>query len=82
MAERLEKDIQIALLHVVIGNPFRPSVFNPSWLTRGETVRRLATLIYEERLSEHLPLLADALDEAGCTGDEILSQGRLGFEHI
>lgn len=81
-AEQLESTVHIVLLHDVVGDPFRPSVFDPAWRTRGETVRRLATLIYEERLFEHMPLLADALEEAGCTDEGILSHCRSGLEHI
>jgi hypothetical protein len=61
---------QAAVLREVVGNPFRPSLIAPAWLT--PTVISLAQSAYEER---HLPsgeldpvrlgILADALEEAG-----------------
>jgi ATP-dependent Clp protease ATP-binding subunit ClpA len=57
---------------------------NPSWLScNGGAVTRIALAIRENRRWEELPILADALEEAGCTDHEILgpcrrSQGHAG----
>jgi hypothetical protein len=42
----------------------------------GGTVRRLAEAIYEERAFDHLPILADALEEAGCSDETLLGHLR------
>ncbi|MCU0703360.1 MAG: hypothetical protein MUF18_05150 [Fimbriiglobus sp.] len=62
------------LLRCVFGNPFQKPVFNKKWRT--ETVKTLATGIYEERAFDRLPILADALEEAGCDDPAMLSHLR------
>jgi hypothetical protein len=64
-------------LREIVGNPFRPVPLDPAWLTwnRG-TVRRLAETIYETRAFESLPILADALEDAGCTDAALLDHLR------
>jgi hypothetical protein len=47
-----------------LGNPFRPYHFDPAWRT--ETVLALATGIDADRAFDRMPILADALEEAGC----------------
>jgi hypothetical protein len=64
----------IPRLHCIVGNPFRPVVFDPRWRT--ETVVALAAGIYEERAFDRLPVLADALEEAGCDNSDVLSHCR------
>ena len=63
-----------ALLRCIVGNPFRPVALDPSWRTG--TVLDLARGIYEERAFERLPILADALREAGCENEELLAHCR------
>jgi len=62
------------LLRDVFGNPFRPLTLEPNWLTG--TVVSLARAIYEVRTFADLPILADALEDAGCNNEEILSHCR------
>jgi hypothetical protein len=71
---------QAALLREIVGNPFKPIFLNPSWLTR--TVKQLASTIYETRAFERMPILGDALEEAGCTVAEVLEHCRGGGEHV
>jgi hypothetical protein len=73
-----------ALLRDVWGNPFRPPPrVEPAWLTwQGGTVERLARSIYEERRFANLPVLADALEEAGCTDADILDHCRGLGPHV
>jgi hypothetical protein len=53
-----------------------------AWLLwNGETVRRLAQMIKEKRAFDHLPILADALEEAGCTNVDILNHCRAPGPH-
>jgi len=67
------------LLHELIVNPFRSIALDPSCLTA--TVTSLATAIYQERAFDRLPILADALEDAGCSNQEVLSHLRGGGEH-
>jgi hypothetical protein len=43
---------------------------------QGGTVARVARAIYEDRRWEDMPLLDDALEEAGCTDQTILDHCR------
>jgi hypothetical protein len=69
----------ITLLHEIIGNPFRPVAVQPAWLT--STVVELARGIYAERAFDRLPILADALQDAGCEDEDILAHCRDGDPH-
>jgi hypothetical protein len=62
------------LLRDVFGNPFRPVSVDPRWLT--STVVTLAEGIYQERAFDRLPILADALQDAGCEDTELLGHCR------
>jgi hypothetical protein len=65
---------QTRLLRCIFGNPFRPVTFAPAWRT--ETALALATGIYEDRAFDRLPILADALEEAGCDVADVLTHCR------
>ncbi len=69
---------QADLLRDVVGNPFRALPRpGPAWLAwEGGTVPKLAAATYEERAFDRLPILADALEEAGCTEAGLLSHLR------
>jgi hypothetical protein len=67
------------LLHEVFGNPFRPVVVDASWLT--STVLALARQMYESRDFSPMPILADALQDAGCEDEDVLSHCRSGGPH-
>jgi hypothetical protein len=69
-----EVQAQCNLLRDVFGNPFRPVAFDPAWRT--SDVLLLARGIYEERAFDRMPILADALQDAGCDNDDILSHLR------
>jgi hypothetical protein len=58
------------LIREVFGNPFRRVAADPAWLT--STVASLAEGIYAERAFDRLPILADALQDAGCENAEVL----------
>lgn len=62
------------LVRDVIGNPYRPMAVNSSWLTANVTA--IAQALYAERRFEDMPILADALEEAGCTDPAILEHCR------
>ncbi|HWG41449.1 MAG TPA: hypothetical protein VN688_01595 [Gemmataceae bacterium] len=78
-----EKAIQATLLQDLVGNPFRPVSVASSWLAWNEgTVVKLAKAIYEDRAFDRLPILADALEEAGCQDQDILDHCRQPGEHV
>lgn len=67
----------------IIGNPFCPLVVDPSWLTWNDgTVVALAQKIYAERDFDCLPILADSLEDAGCTSEGILNHCRQQEGHV
>jgi len=69
-----------ASLRDIFGNPFRPITVDPAWRTA--TVVALTEAIYADRAFDRLPILADALEEAGCTSAELLSHCRQPGEHV
>jgi hypothetical protein len=77
-----ERTAQAALLHDLFGNPFRAVAIDPACLTWHDgLVAHMAQDIYEEHNFEELPVLGDALEEAGCHDDDILSHCRAKSEH-
>ncbi len=71
---------QSALLRDIFGNPFRPVAFDPAWRT--EAAVGIARGIYEERAFDRMPILADALQDAGCEHPDILAHSREPGEHV
>jgi hypothetical protein len=69
-----EKVVQLHLARCIFGNPFRPVAFSPVWRT--ESAVALARTAYDTRNFSLLPILADALEEAGCDHADILSHCR------
>jgi hypothetical protein len=78
-----EEAAQRELLRDVFGNPFRPAAVDPAWLARHDgAVPRLAQGIYDEGRFADLPVLADALEEAGCADETVLAHCRGGGPHV
>jgi hypothetical protein len=75
-----ESAIPAALLAEVVGNPFHPVATDPAWLT--PTVLALAQGIYADRAFDRLPILADALQDAGCDNEDILNHCRAEHPHV
>ncbi|VTT97628.1 Uncharacterized protein (Fragment) OS=uncultured bacterium PE=4 SV=1 [Gemmataceae bacterium] len=69
-----EEVCQAAIVRDIFGNPFRPVAVDPAWLTAD--VVALARGIYEERAFDRMPILADALQDAGCDNDDVLTHCR------
>jgi hypothetical protein len=65
---------QADLLHDIFGNPFRPVVCSPSWRT--DTALSLVRQMYDSRDFSAMPILADALQDAGCDNEDILNHCR------
>ena len=62
--------------------PAPPVQLDPAWLAWNDrTVPRLARAIRDEHAWDRLPVLADALEDAGCTDPVILAHCRAGSEH-
>jgi hypothetical protein len=79
-AKKEEEQRQLAFLRDIFGNPFCPITFNPAWLT--PAVKALAQTIYDDRAFDQMPLLADALEKAGCAVPEILDHCRGPGVHV
>jgi hypothetical protein len=76
-----ERKAQCDYLRDIFGLlPFRPVQLDPTWLTR--TVKRLTEVICVEGAFERLPILADALEDAGCTNAPLLAHCREGGNHV
>ena len=75
-----EQGNQACLLRDIFGNPFRPVTAEPTCLT--STVLSLAEGIYADRAFDRLPILADALQDAGCEDAEILNHCRSDGPHV
>jgi hypothetical protein len=73
---RNELAAQCDLVRCLFGNPFRPSRLDPTWLEHGGGARDLARVIRSERRFDDLPILADALEDAGCADQELLDHCR------
>lgn len=72
-----ERHWQAELLHDLFGNPFRPLTLEPAWLAFDDAAPvKIARLVYEEGRFGDLPILADALEEAGCTRTDALEHCR------
>ncbi|QEL15477.1 hypothetical protein [Limnoglobus roseus] len=67
-------------LRDIFGNPFRPVMLSPSWLTNAAL--GLAEGIYADRAFDRLPILADALQDAGCEDAGILAHCRGDGPHV
>jgi hypothetical protein len=68
------------LLRDIVGDPFRLLSFDPAWRT--PTTLAIARDIYADGAFDHLPILADALEEAGCTEHAVLEHLRSRGPHV
>ncbi len=76
-----EEAAQAEFLRDLFGNPFRPPpVFDPGWRT--SQVVALARGAYELSAFDQLPILADALEDAGCADEQLLDHGRGPATHV
>lgn len=74
IVNRVERRWHATFLRDIFGNPFRPITFLPEWLTG--SVVALAAHAYELRDFSVLPVLADALQDAGCDCEDVLRHCR------
>ena len=71
--QRAEREFVIHA-HDIFGNPFRPVAFDAAWRT--DTAVSLSKGMYESRDFSAMPILADALQDAGCENEDILNHCR------
>jgi hypothetical protein len=78
------QSVAASLLREVMGNPIlAPFAIDLAWLEWNDrTIPKLSQAIYDDRAFDGLPILADALEEAGCANAAILDHCRLGGEHV
>jgi hypothetical protein len=79
-----ERAVQCRLLRCIFGNPFRQRLtVDAAWLEWNDgLVRKLAGSILASRQFEDVPVLADAVEEAGATDPEILAHLRGPGPHV
>jgi hypothetical protein len=74
---------QCRLVRDLCGNPFRSVAVDPNWRRwHDDTVAKMARIIYDEQRFDDLPILADALEDAGCDNANILAHCRGPGPHV
>ena len=82
LSEDIEESLKPAPAMVyreLASNPFIELAWDPRWLT--STVRGLAAHIYEGRDFAAMPILGDALQDAGCNDEQVLTHCRATKPH-
>ncbi len=83
IAERTERKKQLDLRRDIFVDPFHPLTLDPSCLAWNDAaIPKMAQAIYDDRAFDRLPILADALEDAGCDDPDILAHCRSGGEHV
>jgi hypothetical protein len=72
----------VPILRDLFGHLFSHRAVEPAWLRFNDgLVARLAEGIYADQAFDQLPILGDALEDAGCADRAILDHCRSGGEH-
>src|SRR5262245_949722 len=71
---------QADLVREIVGNTTRPVAFDRRW--RSADAVELARTIYEDRAFDRMPVLADALMDAGCADEQVLGHCRGEGPHV
>lgn len=74
------REVVLGVIHDVLGHPLRPARLDPVWRT--EEAIAVARVIYDDRQFELMPILADALEEAGCDNLALLDHCRSPGLHV
>jgi len=72
--------LQENIFRDIVGNPFLPAEFDPRWRT--DDVLGVARGIYANRAFAHMPILSDALMDAGCEDERIICHCRNKCQHV
>jgi hypothetical protein len=79
----VERTLLVEVVQDIFPNPFRSIIINPAWLAWNDgTVRLITQAIYDEKAFDRIPILADALEEAGCNNADILNHCRSDTAHV
>ncbi len=82
------------LFREVLGNPFAPRTAVPTWMQAAErsppgwlirvseAARNIAVALHRDQAYDRFPILADSLEEEGCTDDELLLHMRQPHQHV
>ena len=71
---------QHGVVRDIFGNPFRPTDFDPTWRSGPST--GIASRMYGARDFTAMPILADAIEDAGCVNAGILAHCREPAVHV
>jgi hypothetical protein len=72
-----ESPRQAELVRCILGNPFHPVTIDRAWLAANDdAASRIAQTIHDDCSFQQLPILADALEDAGCNDEGLLAHGR------
>jgi hypothetical protein len=80
VSPKAEASVVAGLARDIFGNPFRPVTFDAAWQT--STVVALARGMYDSRDFSAMPILADALQDAGCDREDVLDHCRGPGPHV
>jgi hypothetical protein len=74
----------VVLLRDLLGPlPFHSVTLNPSWLTWHDgLIVSMAQQMYDSHDFSDMPVLADALEEAGCANQKMLQHCRSKSDHV
>jgi hypothetical protein len=79
----VERRAHCDLLRDIFCNPFKLPAVQPAWLKwNHRTIPAIARGIYDDRAFDRLGILADALEDAGCSDPAILAHCREPGEHV
>jgi hypothetical protein len=79
----VQRTVLVRLLHCLFAHQMQPVRVEPSWFAwQGGTAAHLAQTIYKDHAFDRLPILADALEEAGCADAAILGHCRSPGPHV
>jgi hypothetical protein len=82
-AREAERARQAATVRCLFANPFRPVTAAPARRTWHDGLLvSIARQMYDGRDFSDMPVLADALEEAGCTDADILAHCRGRWPHV
>jgi hypothetical protein len=83
-AEVIRSPLRCLLLRDIFGPLlFLPVILDPAWLTWHDSLLvSMARQMYDSRDFSDMPVLGDALEEAGCTDADILNHCRQPGEHV
>jgi hypothetical protein len=73
-------NLLVSIIRDTFGNPFRPVTFAHEWHT--STAVAIARQMYESCNFSPMPILADALQDAGCDNEDILNHCRQPGAHV